>query len=511
MRYNQPEFYVLGKFWLNKTTKDMKIIGRKKEIREFNELYNSGKAELVAVYGRRRVGKTFLIDESLAGKLTFRHTGLSPIESEQKKKSEATNRPQTNQMKLQLKQFYVSLQQHGMKKTHQPTSWIEAFFMLSQLLEQKDKGQRIVVFLDELPWMDTPRSKFVTAFEGFWNNWACHRHNVMVVVCGSATSWIQDNFIDNHGGLYGRVTREIKLSPFTLKECELFYNSRGVRMSRYDIVQSYMVMGGIPYYMNYVSRGMTLGQMVDEMFFGTKPRLQDEYDRLFASVFSKPADMQRIVEALYKRHAGWTRQQLINLTGLASNETFTKMLKALIASDFVVKYVPFGMKKSEVHYKLVDPFCWFWLHFVKGQARLVTDFWKSDAKQAVVSWRGIAFEEVCWYHWAQIKKALGIEGVQTELSAWTKPGDDEEDGTQIDLLLIRKDRVVNMCEMKFYKDEFCVSKAYHKTLVHRQNMLERELPKHTVVHSTLVTTEGLGYNEYSGDFQQVVTLEDIFE
>lgn len=498
----------------------MAIIGRKQEIQELNELYDSGKAELVAVYGRRRVGKTFLIDETLSGKLAFRHTGLSPIESEQKSITDADKRSRVSQMKLQLKQFYVSLQQYGMRKSHQPTSWIEAFFMLSSLMEQKDKGQRIVIFLDELPWMDTPRAGFVTAFEGFWNNWACHRHNVMVVVCGSATSWIQDNFIDNHGGLYGRVTKEIRLRPFSLKECELFYKNRGIRLSRYDIVQSYMVLGGIPYYMNYLKRGMSLSQMVDELFFGVNPRLENEYDRLFASVFSKPAEMKRLVEAMNKRHAGWTRQQLLKMTGMESNEVFSKMLNALIASDFVIKYVPFGMKKTQVHYKLADPFCWFWLHFVKGNTRLVTDFWQGTASQAVVSWRGIAFEEVCWYHWRQIRKALGIEGVQTELSAWTKlgrkvsDGEDtipEEDGLQIDMLLQRDDHVVNMCEMKFYNDEYTVSKAYHKTLVHRQNVLERELPANTVVHSTLVTTEGLKYNEYSSDFQKVVTLDDLFE
>lgn len=489
----------------------MAIIGREKEIREFNELYNSGRAELVAVYGRRRVGKTYLIDESLSGKITFRHAGLSPIEQELSNQSKDEAKPRVSLMKLQLKQFYASLQQYGMKRSHQPTSWIEAFFMLSQLMEQKDRGQRIVIFLDELPWMDTPRSGFVTAFEGFWNNWACHRHNVMVVVCGSATSWIQDNFIDNHGGLYGRVTREIKLAPFTLRECEKFYKSRGVRLSRYDIVQSYMVLGGIPYYMNYMTKGMSLSQMVNELFFGLKPRLENEFDRLFASVFSRPEDMKSIVEVLYTRHSGWTRQQLLEKTGMESGEAFTKMLKALIASDFVMRYVPFGMKKTEVHYKLVDPFCWFWLHFVKGQHRLVTDFWQGEACQAVVSWRGISFEEVCWYHWAQIKRALGISGVQTELSAWTRKGDEEVEGTQIDLLMIRDDHVVNMCEMKFYNEEYSVSKVYHKTLIHRQNLLEKELPSHTVVHATLVTTEGLKYNEYSGDFQQVVTLDDLFE
>ena len=200
--------------------------------------------------------------------------------------------------------------------------------MLEKLVEQLpvQKNGRQVLFLDELPWMDTPKSGFMTAFEGFWNTWGCHRKNLMVVVCGSATSWIQDNFINNHGGLYGRVTREIKLSPFTLRECELFYKSRGVRLSRYDIAQSYMVLGGIPYYMMYVDKGMSIGQAVNELFFGERARLKDEYDRLFASVFSKPETMKLIVETLARRHSGWTRQQLIEKTGLDDNGSLSKML-----------------------------------------------------------------------------------------------------------------------------------------------------------------------------------------
>lgn len=494
----------------------MIIIGRTKEIRELNELYNSKEAEFVAVYGRRRVGKTFLIDEALEGKITFRHAGLSPVEIENlqdEKKSKSV-------MKLQLKHFYMSLLRHGMKKSHQPASWLEAFYMLEDLLEKMDASKRQVVFLDELPWMDTPRSGFVTAFEGFWNTWACHRHNLMLVVCGSATSWIQDNFINNHGGLYGRTTREIHLSPFTLKECEEFYRSRGVKWSRYDIAQSYMVMGGIPYYMKYVEKGMSIDQAVNALFFDERARLKDEYDRLFASIFSKPEEMKAIIEAMSKRHSGWTRQEILEMTGLSDNGAFSKMLKALVASDFAVSYVPFGMGNSDEHFKLTDPFCWFWLHFVKGKKRLAADFWKGDASQSVVTWRGIAFEELCWCHWRQIKRALGIEGVVTELSAWAKRGDEDPStgsgtelstGTQIDMLIKRNDHVMNMCEMKFYNEEFSVDKAYHKVLVHRENLLEKALPKRMVVHPTLITTEGLKYNEYSGDFQKVVVLDELFE
>lgn len=483
----------------------MAIIGRRKEIDELNALYDSDKAEFVAVYGRRRVGKTFLIDETLDGRITFRHAGLSPIERENLQ----DERLGKGMLKLQLKHFYMSLLSYGMEKSHQPSSWLEAFFMLSQLLEKLDiNGKRQVVFLDELPWMDTPRSGFVTAFEGFWNTWACHRKNLMLVVCGSATSWIQDNFINNYGGLYGRTTKEIHVAPFTLHECEEFYRSRGVKWSRYDIAQSYMVIGGIPYYMDYVDKGMSLDQAVNALFFDERSRLEGEYDRLFASVFSKPEEMKSIIETMSLRHSGWTRQEILEKTGLADNGSFSKMLKALVASDFATRYTPF--EGGEEHYKLTDPFCWFWLHFVRKRKRLAPDFWKGDASQSVVTWRGIAFEELCWNHWRQIKRALGIDGVTTELSAWTRRGDDETNGVQIDMLIRRNDHILNMCEMKFYNEEFVVDKAYHKVLVHRENLLQKVLPKRMVVHPTLVTTEGLCYNEYSGIFQKVVLLDDLF-
>ena len=233
------------------------IIGRDNEVRMLEELYSSNRSQLVAVYGRRRVGKTYLVDEALKGKITFRHAGLSPVEENGK----------SNMLTDQLQHFYQSLLLHGMKKSHRPSSWLEAFFMLEQWLQAIDHGGRQVVFLDELPWLDTPRSKFITAFEGFWNTWGCHRDNLMVVVCGSATSWIQDKLINNHGGLYGRVTREIKLSPFNLKECEQYFKSRGVHLSRYDIVQGNMILGGVPYYLQYIEKGLSLAQNIDRIFF----------------------------------------------------------------------------------------------------------------------------------------------------------------------------------------------------------------------------------------------------
>lgn len=478
------------------------LIGREKEVKELTELYNSGKAEFVAIYGRRRVGKTFLVDEAFKGKITFRHAGLSPIDENNQK----------NNLKDQLKHFYYSLQLQGMRKSKCPTTWMEAFYLLAKFLESKKTDKRQVIFLDELPWLDTPRSGFITAFEGFWNTWACHHDNLMLICCGSANSWMLNNLVNNHGGLYGRTTYEIKLSPFTLQECESFYHKKGIKMSRYDITQSYMILGGIPYYLGYIKKGLSLAQNIDELFFAKTAKLKDEYSRLFASVFSNPEEMIRIVNFLGTRHAGFSRSEISEKLTISSSGALSKMLSALIASDFIECYIPFGKKKSEVQYRLTDLFCLFYQKFVLDKPTIDENFWANHVTSAQInSWRGFAFEGVCFRHIRQIKQALGILGVSSQQSAWSLRGNDNKEGTQIDMLIDRKDNVVNMCEMKFYKEDFNVSKSYHDILMHRQNILCEHLPKRKVIHSTLITTYGLEYNEYSGDFQQVVTLEDLFK
>ena len=475
------------------------MVGRKKEIAELNHLYNSKKAEFVAIYGRRRIGKTYLVDETFKGRITFRHAGLSPVDGEQ-----------TGALKAQLEHFYYSLLVQGMSKSKKPESWIEAFYLLECFLEKKDDGSRQLVFLDELPWLDTPRSGFITAFEGFWNTWGCHRENLMIVVCGSANSWILDKLINNHGGLYNRITYEIKLEPFTLNECEAFFVDNHIKLSRYDITQSYMILGGVPYYMGYFQPGMSLAQNVDNLFFLKNAKLKDEYDRLFASIFNNPEFMKKIVGVLYTRNAGYTRSELIRKIDVKDGGTLSQSLNALIASDFVIKYVPFGKGKKE-HYKLVDPFCMFYLHFVDKKKNLDDNFWVQNiSSPQVISWRGFAYENVCFNHIAQIKKALGISGVITSHSAWAKRSDDE-DGAQIDLLISRNDNVVNMCEIKYYGDEFTVDKDYYRVLLKRQEILAKELSPKVTIHNTLITTFGLTYNEYSGIFSHVITFDDLFE
>ena len=476
------------------------MVGREYEIRELNRLYDRKKAELVAVYGRRRVGKTYLIDETFEGRITFRHAGLAPEEEETDK----------SRMRAQLDHFYSSLVLFGAEVKKKPDSWFEAFLMLEQHLQKIDDGSRQLVFFDELPWLDTPRSRFVKAFEGFWNNWGCHRKNLMVVVCGSANSWILDELINNHGGLYDRVTYEIKLSPFTLCECKEFFKANNVNFSDYDIVQSYMIFGGIPFYLGYMDGELSLAQNVDRVFFADNAKLKFEYDRLFESAFVNPSAVKAIVELLYTNNNGFTRSEITSKLGITDGGRLSRNLNSLIASDFIMKYVPFGCGKRDEHYKLVDPFCIFYNHFVRFQKGTNKRFWQQNVTApAGATWRGFAFERVCFNHVEQLKAALGIADVITSVSAWTKISDDMG-GTQIDMLIVRNDNVINMCEIKYYGDDFVVDNQYYRRLMSRQEMLAAKVSRKYSIYNTLITTFGLKKNEYSGIFTRVLTMKDLF-
>ncbi len=481
------------------------LIGREKEIKKLNDLYDSGEAELIALYGRRRVGKTYLVDEVFRNRISFRHAGLSPIDTE-------NENVKTHLMKDQLKHFFRSLTMHGYKGKKEPESWLEAFYMLEDLLMEKYKDkERIVVFLDEMQWMDSPRAKFMTGFEAFWNGWACHRKNLLVIVCGSSSSWILANVINNHGGLYGRVTYEIKLRPFSLIECEQFFTSKEICMSRYDVIQAYMIVGGIPYYLRYFNKRFSLSQNINAIFFDSEAPLKDEYNRMFASLFKNAEPIKQIIKAIASKNKGITRRELSELTGVTDSGEVTKQLNALITGDFIIKYKSFGDSKRDEIYKLVDPFCSFYLTFIdSGRNNRNVDWINIEDSSRVLAWKGYAFENVCWNHISQIKMALQIGGVSTTEALWSKRGDKSTRGTQIDLIIVRKDNIVHMCEIKFYNDEFEVDKDYHLVLERRKKMLREHIPKRAAIHNTLITTYGLRKTNYYSDFVHVLTIDQLF-
>lgn len=478
----------------------MNIIGRQSVIEELNQIYHSKKAELVAIYGRRRIGKTYLIRELYQEEWCFYHTGLSPVEAKNER---------SGMLGLQLQNFASSLRQFGADIEAAPTNWIEAFDMLIALLKRHSRKQRCVVFIDELPWMDTERSGFMTAFEHFWNGWASAQKNLMLIVCGSATSWMEDCLINDKGGLYGRVTCEIHLEPFRLSECAEYYRSKGIVMDRYDQLQCYMIMGGVPFYMDGLQKGKSLAQNIDTLFFNQHAPLRNEFDRLFASLFTNHEDCKKVVRLLAARREGFPRKEIAALTGIPYGGGLTNLLKSLKASDFITDYTPYNRSSRHQHYKLIDNFCLFYLKFIDDVKNLSSTFWQNNLLSPKLNaWRGFAFETVCFEHSDKIKAALGISGVHTEIAPWRS--NETSPAHQIDMVIDRADRIVNICEMKFSTAEYTITKAYDKELREKAQAFIEETGSKKTPHLTMLTTYGLKHNEYSNRVQRSLSMDCLF-
>lgn len=470
------------------------LVGRKNEISNLESIMASKEAEFVVVYGRRRVGKTFLVNTFFNDNYAFKLTGLA-------KKSKRD----------QLANFTASLNRYGNgKKFTKPRTWYEAFDKLRELLESnKSKGKR-VLFIDELPWIDTRGSNLVSALEHFWNDWAVTQNDMVLIVCGSATSWITRKILKNRGGLHNRVTQKLYICPFTLAECKAYIRSRGLVMEDKEIAECYMIMGGIPYYLKSLRRGASLAQNIDEMFFAERGRLDDEFDALYNSLFEKSENYIKVVEALSMKNRGMTREEILQTTKLEMNGHFSKLLQNLIDCDFVRCYKSFGNKARMGIYQLVDPFTLFYYKFINKYGHSDKPFWQYQiGTRQHDTWAGLAFEQLCLNHHQQIEKALGISGIITQVYSWTTPPNAEEKA-QIDLIIQRADKVINVCEMKFYDSKYTMKVKDYDDMERRVRIFRESRDIRKAIHPVLVTTYGLTHNKYSHLFQNVVTLKDLF-
>lgn len=471
------------------------IIGRKREIEILENAMKDEYSHFIAVYGRRRVGKTFLIHETCGYRFTFHHAGLSE-----------------GGMKEQLFAFTASLKNSGLVVKKKPNNWLEAFEYLKDLIRQSNE-QRKVLFIDELSWMDTQKSGLMAALENFWNGFASARKDVILIVCASATSWMLSKIVHNKGGLYNRLTDRIHLQTFSLRECEDYVKARGLVFNRYQILQYYMIFGGVPYYWGFLKKGLSLAQNIDEILFVKDAPLQNEYKYLYASVFKNPESYVRIIERLGRKKVGMTREELAEGEGLSNSGDLTQKLEELESCGFIRKYHAFGMKKRNAVYQLMDCFTLFYLRFL-ADGMQDEHFWTNQINTPVLNtWMGLAFERICLLHIDQIKYKLQIGGVLTDINSWyCKPDPDKGImGAQIDLLIVRKDQVINLCEMKFSDSEYSFSNKEERNIRNKVHDLQVQTGTKYAIHPTLVTTYGLLENIYSGTIQAVITMEDLFE
>jgi AAA+ ATPase superfamily predicted ATPase len=475
------------------------IIGRKAEIQLLEDALRTKGSGLVAIYGRRRVGKTFLIHTYFRDRLAFELTGMYGVS-----------------MKEQLQQFSKALQKAtgSALSLKAPDNWIEAFHALETFLERQNKKKKRVVFFDEFPWLDGRKSGFLSAFEHFWNTWASKQSNLLVVICGSAASWMIRHIVNNKGGLHNRITQKIRLLPFTLSETETYIKSGGGKLDQYQLLQVYMAFGGIPQYLKNVGKGKSAAQIIEKTCFAKDGLLTGEFNNLYGSLFEIADNHIKAVRALAATSKGMTRQEIIDACGLSSGGRTSLMLEELEQSGFIQSAVPYDKMSRDSIYRLIDEFSIFYLRFMDKNRSSGKNTWMKMSSSPVYKiWSGMAFEAVCLKHIEQIKKGLGIESIETEESTWRyvpRKGADEK-GAQIDLLIDRNDRCINICEMKFYTGIHSIDKRYAAELEQKMDVFAKRTRTRKTLFLTMITTYGVKENSYEANYvQKSLTMDVLF-
>jgi uncharacterized protein len=473
------------------------VIGRIEEKVLLHKIEKSGEAELVAVYGRRRVGKTYLIRNGFSKAPVFEFSGIHHANLGQ-----------------QLESFSLALTTaNGGLPVAKPESWLKAFEMLKLYLTPVLKKNRSVVFFDEFPWIDSARSGFLPAFENFWNTWASKEKNLVVVICGSAASWMIKKVVKNRGGLHNRVTRRMRLLPFTISETEAYLKHRNVKLDRYQLLQLYMAMGGIPQYLKEVEPGESAAQTIDKLCFTKDGLLQDEFKNLYHSLFDSAQNHIEIVRALAKKGKGMTRKEIIETCKLTTGGYATQLLDELTESGFISSYIPFDKTSKDALYKLSDEYSLFYLKFIDGSKATGQGTWlRAMTSSSWTSWSGYAFENICMKHIDPLKNAIGIKDVQTDVSLWRyQPKDKTEKGAQIDLLIDRNDSCINVCEMKFSTGPFDITKGYALELGNKLQVFQAQTKTRKTLFLTMITTYGVKNSQnHPGLVQKEVTMNALF-
>jgi len=469
----------------------MEIIGRTNEQHVFNLLLASQSPEFLAVYGRRRVGKTFLIKEFFQKEFIFYISGAA----------NATK-------KEQLENFQATLIAYSKYPYTLAKNWSEAFRQLIHLAENSHKRGKKVIFIDELPWFDTPRSGFITGLEYFWNTWASSRPDILLIACGSATSWMLNNLLKNRGGLHNRVTRRMALEPFTLGECEAYFKSKKIVFDRKSIIDIYMAFGGIPYYLNLFEKGLSVTQNINNLCFAKNAALKDEFSVMLSSLFKRSENHLEIMQALAKKRCGLTRDEIVEATSLQGGG-LTAILEELEQCGYINVYDAYRKKSKEKLYQLIDFYSLFYLNFISKRKGKDPELWTKNIESATRrAWSGYAFEQVCLAHITQIRRKLGIAGVVNYAASWRSKK--VAKGAQIDLLLDRNDNVINICEMKYSQGEYVIDKDAYANIRNKRTAFIAETKSRKTVHLTFITPYGVFPNEYREHIQSEVTMDDLF-
>lgn len=473
------------------------MIGRKEETATLLDLLQSPSAALVAVYGRRRVGKTFLVKTVYAPYLCLDFTGTQ----------KASLNNQLFKFSDKLKTAFPAVYD-----VEPPKTWYEAFSQLKHcLLKSENTAHKKVIFFDELPWIASQKSNFLEELAYWWNDWASQQQ-LVVVLCGSAASWMLQKVVSNKGGLHNRVTQKINLKPFTLAETKLYLESLQIAWDDYQIIQLYMAVGGIPTYLQAVKQGETATQAIDRILFTKDGALRNEFHNLYEALFDNHQNHITIIKTLAQKWSGMSRQEIIAKSGMKDGGGLSKVLEELEASSFIVQIPAFQKKRKDFVYRLSDEYSLFYLKFVEGSSLLGKNAWLKQANEnAYTVWTGYAFENLCIKHVEAIKMALGISGIYTETSSFWHKGNQDTEGLQIDLLIDRADRAINLCEIKFYNDDFPMTEALATRLRQKREQFRTLTQTKKMLFNTLITTYGVKHSKSSmAQIDHTITMDKLF-
>lgn len=473
------------------------IIGREEEIRTLQRLLRSGEPELLAIYGRRRVGKTFLVKTFFKPHMIFSCSG----------QLEGTTSQQLVNFSKQLTGSFPKR-----KNKTLPSTWQEAFYQLQDCIDTAKGKKKKVIFFDELPWLDSHKSGFLSSFSYFWNMYASRRSDLLVVICGSAASWIINKVVNNKGGLHNRITQRIRLLPFTLKETAAYLHHKSIKLDPYQLLQLYMVTGGVPAYLNAVEKGKSAAQNIELLCFQKDGILANEFNNLYAALFNKPERHIRIIKALAQKNRGLTRSTILKTARKLTGGGISEVLNELTESGFISKVYPYEKKERDALYRLTDEFSLFYFKFMEHQKGQQKGQWlRKQATPAYTSWCGYAFENICLKHIQEIKKGLQIAGIQSSEASWIQAGNHTDPGAQIDLLIDRADRCINVCEIKFSRTEFLIDKRYATELANKLQVFRNRTGTRKMVFMTMITTYGVKQNDYYTNLvENNLTMEALF-
>lgn len=486
-----------------------KIIGRVKEIITLREAFESKRPEFIAIYGRRRIGKTYLINNFFSNQdcLYFHMVGT-----------------QNDRMSAQLEHFTKELSRvfYNDEPIQNAKSWGEAFERLNKAIDLRYRAQqqKVVIFFDELPWIATPKSKFLESLEYVWNRFWGDLPYIKLIICGSSASWIIKKIIHNKGGLYNRVTKTIILRPFLLNETKEYLESLECRYKPHQILEIYMALGGVPFYLKEIKKGSSAMQNINNICFRPDGLLFNEFNDIFKSLYNNAEEYIEIIRVAAKTRCGISRAELESKCKLSKKGgSFTDKLKSLEDAGFILSFLPFNHSHRGIFYKVIDEYSLFYLYWIEQEHKTLlkieadNNYWQNKYKTpAWHSWSGYAFESVCYKHLSNIRIVLDIP-YDSQASTWQYIAKNSvENGAQIDLLFDRKDNVFTLCEIKYTDEPFVITKEYARNLLNKEDVFIKQTKTTKQIFIALISASGLKDNTNSESIiNGVVTAEDLFK